>query len=915
MSRVFLVDGTGLLYRAHFAFLRNPLVTKKGEVVSAVYGFAHTLHRLLRDEKPDYLGVAFDLGAPTFRHERYAAYKANRPPMPSELIAQGGRAREIVHAFGCCALERAGVEADDWIGTFARQGRAAGHEVVIVSADKDFMQLVGDGIRQLIPPRASEPAQWIDRAEVRAKWSVDPEQMIDLLALMGDSSDNVPGVPGVGEKTAAKLLGSFHTLDELYARLDEVTPAGVKEKLVRGRESAYLSRELVSIETELESPWAFEQLAVPPFGTRPELRPLLEELEFRRLLEGLPPAAKSDARDRVDTLDACDAPDTGDAADGWRADYRALTTLLDLDQWLDGYRAAGGPLALDTETTSLDARRAAIVGISLAYREGDAVYLPLGHDAGPNLPLPDVVARLRTLLEEEAVELIGQNCKYDLHVLRTLGLSPKGALRDTLLASYLLDPEGTHNLDTLSRELLEHEMIPITALIGEGKTQVTMNQIDVARVAEYAAEDADCALRLEGIFRQKLGAAGLLPIWRELECPLVPVLLEMERSGVRIDVPYLGVLSREMESRLAALTEEIERAAECEFNIASPAQLAKVLFDQLGLPKKKKTKTGWSTDQEVLEELASLHPVPRLVLEHRLLSKLKGTYVDALPAMVDPETGRIHSTFNQTVAATGRLSSMDPNIQNIPIRSAEGRRIRRAFVAEDGHLLLCADYSQIELRILAHLADDPGLVAAFREGRDIHAATAERLFGVRADQVGVELRSRAKTVNFGVIYGMGAQRLARELGISFAEAKSFIDEYFAKMPAVKGYLEDSLRKARGDGYVTTLFGRRRLTRGLNSGDPRIRSQTERIVANTPIQGAAADVIKRAMLRVHAALAHEGLKARMVMQVHDELVLEVAEHELARAERLLVSAMEGAAELSVPLKIDVGSGRNWAEAKE
>ncbi|MFN8549406.1 MAG: DNA polymerase I [Candidatus Eisenbacteria bacterium] len=889
--RTFLVDGTGLLFRAHFALLRNPLITSKGEPVGAVFGLANTLIRLIREEKPDRLAVAFDLGAPTFRHERYAEYKAHRPPMPPELISQGPRARQLLAAMGIRAVERAGVEADDLIGTLARRAVDAGDLAVIVSADKDFMQLVGERITQLIPPRANEPAQWIDRAGVRERWGVDAEQMIDLLALMGDASDNVPGVAGVGEKTAAKLLAQFGSLEALYAQLEEVNPKGVREKLERGREDAYLSRELVEIRCDLESPCALEELEVRPLGSNPELRPLLLELEFKRM---------------VDSLDL--KPE-----ETWRAEYRTLATLEDLDRYLADFRAHGGPLSVDSETTSLDARTATVVGLSLSYREGEGVYLPLGHKDGSNLPREEAIARLGPVLQDPAVVYVGQNCKYDLHVLAGLGLEVKGPLRDTMLASYLLDPEGTHNLNYLSETLLQHRMIPIESLIGSGKSQITMDLVPVDRATEYAAEDADAALRLHQILAERIERVGLGELWRELECPLVPVLLRMERAGIRLDTAWLQALSATMESQLARLREEIFQAAGREFNIASPSQLATVLFEELKLKKGRKTKTGYSTDSEVLEDLADLHPVPRLVLEHRSVAKLKGTYVDALPALVDPKTGRLHTTYTQTVAATGRLSSIDPNLQNIPIRSAQGREIRRAFLAEEGSLLICADYSQVELRVMAHLSNDPGLVAAFHEGRDIHAATAERLFGLPPGQVDLALRSRAKTVNFGVMYGMGPLRLSRELGIPLAEAKSFIEEYFAKMPAVRGYFEENLARARRDGYVTTLFGRRRVLRGIDGGDPGARAQAERIAANTPIQGSAADLIKRAMLRVDHELLRRGLKSRMLLQVHDELMIEAPREEQAEVESLLREAMEGAAELRVPLKIDLGRGAHWGEA--
>ncbi len=890
--RLFLLDGTALVYRAHFAFLRNPMMNRRGEVVSAVFGFANALFQILRQEKPEYLGVAFDRGEPTFRHERYAAYKANRPPMPEELIPQLPRVQQLVAAAGLTGLQREGVEADDLIGTMARHAVDAGCDVVIVSGDKDFMQLIGPGVRQWIPPTAGGEGQWIDAPEVVAKWGVDPGQMIDLLALMGDASDNVPGVQGVGPKTAAQLLQQYGSLDAVYAHLEELGKKAVRARLEQDRENAYLSRELVTIRTDLDPlPCALSDLVVAPVTARPELIALLQELEFRRLLETLGPSAST----------------------GWQAEYAALGSLDELDRWLERWKASGLPLAIDTETDSLDARTARAVGLTLAWEAGRAAYLPIGHVDGPNLDAGGVVERLGPILSDPAVTLIGQNLKFDLHVLAGLGLTARGRLEDTLLAAYLVDPEGRHSLDALSEVQLGHRMIPIKDLIGEKRDQITMDRVDVARVAEYSGEDVDVTLRLHPLLLQQLDQLGLRALWSDLECPLVQVLLRMEQAGVKVDTELLGALSTVMAVDLRRLEQEIHAAAGEEFNVAAPRQLERILFDRLGLPAKRKTKTARSTDQEVLEELASLHPVPRLTLEHRELAKLKGTYLDALPKLVDPRTGRIHAGFHQMVAATGRLSSSDPNLQNIPVRTPRGRAIRQAFIAAEGCRLVSADYSQIELRVLAHLSHDAGLLEAFATGTDVHAATAERIFGVPAAKVDPGLRARAKTVNFGVIYGMGASRLARELSIPLSEARAFIEAYFAKMPGVRGYLEGVQQQAKRDGFVTTIFGRRRPLPGLASGDARLRAQSERIAANTPIQGSAADLIKRAMLRVDQALADRGLAARLILQVHDELVLEAPQKEVPEVEALLREAMEGAASLRVPLKVEVGRGLNWDEA--
>jgi len=707
-ARVFLVDGTALLYRAHFALLRNPLVTSRGEPVGAVFGFANALFQLLRQQQPEHLGVAFDLGGPTVRHGRYAGYKAQRPPMPDELSTQQPRARQLVRAMGLPVIEQEGIEADDLIGALAVRAVARGLQAVIVSGDKDFMQLIQPGIRQWIPPLAGSEAQWIDAEQVVAKWGVGPERMVDLLGLMGDASDNIPGVRGVGPKTAAQLIQQYGTIEGVYLHLDDLGKRAIRAKLEADRENAFLSRELVRIDTGLEPPCDLEQLRVGPFAARPELVELLRELEFRRLLESLGPAAET----------------------SWQADYRVVRSLPELDDLLAAWRRSGEPLVLDTETDSLDARTARPVGITLGWNPGEAWYVPVGHRDGENLDPAEVAARLRPALADPSAEVAGQNLKYDLHVLAGLGVEAAGPLRDTLLAAYLIDPEGKHGLDALSQDHLRHRMIPITDLIGTGRNQITMDRVPIERVAEYSGEDVDATCRLLPILEGQLRTLGLQDLWRDLECPLLRVLLRMEQAGIRVDTALLGLLARGLEADLERLTAEIHRAAETEFNVNSPPQLAAVLFERLKLPAGRRTRTGLSTDQEVLEELAELHPVPRLVLEHRVLSKLKGTYVDALPKLVDPRTGRIHAAFHQHVAATGRLSSSDPNLQNIPIRTERGREIRRAFVAEEGCLLLSADYSQIELRILAHLSQDEGLIDAFRHDADVHAATARRLFGL-----------------------------------------------------------------------------------------------------------------------------------------------------------------------------------------
>lgn len=943
LERVFLIDGTALVYRAHFAFLGNSMMTR-GEPMAAVFGFANALVQLLQQERPALLGVAFDLPGPTFRHERYPEYKAHRPPMPEELAAQLPKARRLAAAVGARVLERDGVEADDLIGTMARQAGEAGYETVIVSADKDFMQLVGPGVLQWIPPARGGPGEWIDAAAVRARWGVGPEAMIDLFALMGDASDNVPGVKGIGPKTAADLLKRFGSLDGVYLHLGALGKTAVRTNLERDRDKAYLSRELVTIRTDLASPGSIEALRISPMPPVPaDFLALLDEFEFRQLRRRLgqiaatpPTTAGSSAGGASGPLDAPPVSFPGEAAaaadraraepaladsraagahpdadaevdpdvdaghagavalgDSWSGNYRVVASLEDLDRILHRWRQAARPLVLDTETMGLDARRDAIVGLGLGWEPGVAYYLPLGHREGANLSWSRVAERLAPVLADREVTLVGHNLKFDLHVLGALGLESRCVLRDTLLAAYLDDPDERHNLDALSLRFLGHGKIPLTELIGTGKSQGTMDGVPMTKVAAYCGEDVDATLRLHAVLEPRLRAGGLHRLWTELECPLVRTLLRMEQIGVHVDTTILGACSVGMESDMRRLEQEIQAAAGVEFNVNSPRQLETVLFDRLGLPPRKKTKTGRSTDQDVLEELASLHPVPRLVLEYRELAKLKGTYLDAMPARVDPRTGRIHASFNQAVAATGRLSSSDPNLQNIPVRTERGRGLRRAFTAAPGWVLVSADYSQVELRILAHVSRDPGLIEAFSCGNDVHTATAARIFGVQPDQVGPSMRARAKTINFGVIYGMGATRLARELSISFAEARAFIDAYFLKMPGVRRFQEETMARARRDGMVRTIAGRRRFLRGIVGGDARVRAQAERMAINTPIQGSAADLIKQAMLDVERRLIERGLRARMILQAHDELLLEAPEGEASAVAESLRDAMEGA----------------------
>ncbi len=900
--RLFLLDGTAIAYRAHFAFTsssRGGLSTRDGKPTSATFGFTTTLRSLLDREKPDHIAVAFD--GPREDLERtklYPEYKSTREKAPEELIEQLDDIQRVVQAHGIRIVRSAGQEADDVIGTLAVRGREAGMDVFIVTGDKDFMQLVDDHLKLWNLRSSTSAPEILDAASVQEKFGVTPEQMIDLLALMGDSSDNVPGVPRVGQKTAAKLLQEHGSLAGCYEALDDVKPPSIQKALRENREMAELSRQLVTIRTDVPLDVQPADLVPDPYDAD-ELRALFLELEFDSLAKAVP-------KDKPPELDQ---------------DYRIVRTEAELESLLDGLREAGS-FAVDTETTSLDARHAKIVGASFAWEPGVASYVPFNLDP-PILEggAEALLEALRPILEDPELHKTAQNAKYDWHVFRAAGVAVQGLEFDTMLASYLLSPGiGQHNLDALSLRYFDYHKIPTKELLGTGKKQLTFDQVDVDAAGHYAAEDADFTWRLRERMEGELDEAGLRTLLDELELPLIEVLLEMENEGIRLDLDHLAKLSKRMSTRIDELQARIHERAGKEFNLNSPAQIGEVLFDELEVHraanvKPKKTKTGqWKTDAAMLETLAEHHEVPRMILDWRQLSKLRSTYVDALPEMVDATTGRIHTSFNQAVAATGRLSSDNPNLQNIPIRTEWGREVRRAFVARDAkHVLVSADYSQIELRILAHIADDAGLIEAFTKGRDIHTETAAKVHGLLPGMVTPDLRSQAKVINYGLVYGMGPSRLARETGMTPVEARKFIDAYFAAFPGVKAWLDGTLAAAREHREVHTLFGRRRPLPDIDASNMMLRVAAENMAVNTPIQGTAADIVKRAMLETHAALRERGLKSRLLLQVHDELVLDVPRDELKELQVLLRDAMAGAAQLKVPLEVTVGHGDNWLDA--
>jgi DNA polymerase-1 len=908
-ERLYLLDGMALAYRSFFSMISRPLINSKGENTSAVYGFVSTLLRILDEQKPEHIAVVFDTEHPTFRHKRYPAYKATRQKMPEDLASQLSTLKDVVRAFNIPLLEVPGYEADDVMGTLARQADREGITTYLVTADKDFMQLVSDTILIYRPGSGGNDSEVVGLEGVRKKFGVIPDRVVDVLSLMGDKSDNVPGVPGVGEKTAIPLIQTFGSLEALYEHLDDIPQKGVREKLAKNRESAFLSKELVTIHTNvsLEADPAALRAAHPDL---PRLLSLFEALEFRTLADRLREYAfAASASTPLPTSE----PSAQKSIATEPHDYRLLGTQEDLHRACRLFERA--PLiAVDTETTSKNPLQCTLVGISISMNEGEGYYIPVRIDNGDGIPLDTVQSLLGPILESPAIEKVGQNLKYDILVLARHGLELRGIAHDTMVAGYLLRQDGQHSLDALAMEAFGYKMIAYQDMVGKGKAQRPITDVPLELLKDYAAEDADISLRLTRWQRPRLKDLGVLPLSEDVEVPLIPVLARMERAGIALDVKYLAGMSRELEQQLEHLVTEIHVHAGGPFNVNSTQQLAEVLFSRLGLPSLRKTKTGYSTDVNVLEALRGQHPIIEQLLEYRQLAKLKSTYVDTLPLLRHPETGRVHTSFNQTVAATGRLSSSDPNLQNIPIRTEVGRAIRRAFVPEGtGMRLLSADYSQIELRIMAHFTGDQELLRAFERDEDIHATTAARVFGVEAAEVSRDMRRKAKEVNFGIMYGIGPFGLAGRLEISQAEARSIIARYFERFPGVKRYIDQTIATARKNGFVSTMLGRRRYLAEINSRNQNIRGNAERQAINMPIQGTAADMIKLAMIHVDADLQERKLRSRMLLQVHDELVFEVPEDEQAELTTLIRRRMTEALTLKVPIKVDVGTGSNWLEA--
>jgi len=909
-----LVDGHSLLYRAYHA-LPNSLRTRTGEPTNAVYGFTSMLLAVLREQAPEYALVALDVG-PSFRQGRYEQYKANRAEMPDDLQPQVERAREVLDALSIPVIGLEGWEADDIIGTVARQAKEAGAQVLIVTGDTDAFQLIDCDVRVLTCGRRFSDTKIYDIEAVRERYGLMPAQLIDYKALVGDKSDNVPGVRGVGEKTAARLLSRYGTLEAVYEHLDEIASARTRKALEAGRQDALMSKDLVTIRRDVPLEFTLEQCRVGQADVE-RVKSIFRELEFHSLMQRV-----TDLTDQGQLALFGSGSLVAGEKTRLECNYRVVSSEQELAALAEALGRAD-TVALDVESDGLDSTSAGLVGISLAYNEGEGWYLPVAHRSpgAKNIALEEIRDTLGSVLEDERLVTVAHNGKFDWELLWRHGLNPTGPDFDTMVAEWVLNPSSRAlSLKNLAWTRLGVDMTPITDLIGSGKKQKSMADISIAEVGQYAAADADMTLRLKPILEADLKERDQWHLFKDIEMRLLPVLADMELAGVKVDVEYLREFSKELGERLQRIVDEIRTLAGYPINVNSTQQLSDLLFKQLGLPCEglRRTTSGrYSTAAEVLEGLQGEHPVVDLILEYRQLAKLKSTYVDALPNLVHPDTGRVHTSYNQTATVTGRLSSSDPNLQNIPIRTELGRRVRRAFVAEAGNMLVGADYSQVELRILAHVSEDPELMKAFAEGLDIHASTAALIYGVPLDEVTPEMRRLAKTVNFAVIYGVSAYGLARQSDLTQSEARVFIEAYFRTYPKVREYLESTKAEAARKGYVETLLGRRRYFPEL-AGKKRVshaqRGEAERAAINMPVQGTAADIIKIAMIRLHDQLRRENLKTRMILQVHDELVLEGPEEEVGTVAPLVRNVMENAFPLRVPLKVDLSIGQNWLDMK-
>ena len=922
MEKLFLLDAYALIYRAYYAFIKNPRINSKGFNTSAIMGFVNTLEDVLKKEQPTHIGIAFDPAGPTFRHEAYEQYKAQREETPEVIRLSVPIIKDIIRAYRIPILEVSGYEADDVIGTLATEAGRKGITTYMMTPDKDYGQLVSDNVFMYRPKYGDKEFEVMGIAEVKAKFDIQsPAQVIDMLGLMGDTADNIPGCPGVGEKTAQKLIAQFGSIESLLEHTDQLKGA-IKTKVETNREQILFSKFLATIKTDVPISLDMDGLKREE-PDKEELKRIFEDLEFRSLLDRVlgtdkkttapPPSAQGD-------LFGFFAPESTEAPENSNLtrlqdltyDYQLIDTEEKIEQLLQNILTQK-ILSLDTETTGTDPIRAELVGMSFSYAENQAFYVPIPAD---RTEAQRIVDKFKPVFENKETLKVGQNIKYDMLVLANYGVEIQGEMFDTMIAHYVLQPELHHGMDYLAEIYLHYETIKIEELIGpKGKNQKNMRDLDPANIYRYACEDADVTLKLKNVLEKELKQNDAESLFRDIEMPLVPVLAYMERNGVRIDTEALKETSRHFTARMQQIEKEVHRLAGVEFNIASPKQVGEVLFDRLKIvDKPKKTKTGqYVTSEEVLESLKGKHEIVGKILEHRGLKKLLGTYIDALPQLINPQTGHIHTSFNQTVTATGRLSSSNPNLQNIPVRNEDGKEIRKAFIPDEGCEFFSADYSQIELRIMAHLSQDPHMIEAFRENQDIHAATAAKIYKEKLEDVTREQRSKAKTANFGIIYGISVFGLAERLNIDRKEAKELIDGYFENYPHVKEYMDKSILEAREKGYIETIFRRRRYLPDINSRNAVVRGYAERNAINAPIQGSAADIIKVAMVRIYRRFREEGIRSKMILQVHDELNFSVLPEEKEKVQQIVISEMESAYKMKVPLQADCGWGKNWLEA--
>ncbi|HPP91789.1 MAG TPA: DNA polymerase I [Bacteroidales bacterium] len=924
-KKLFLLDAYALIFRSYYAFIKNPRITSKGLNTSAIFGFLLTLEEVLQKQKPTHIAVVFDSSEPTFRHKMYSEYKATREETPEDIKKAVPYIKQLVEAYRIPILECPGFEADDIIGTLANKAAQKGFVTYMMTPDKDFAQLVSDRIFMYKPSRAGNESVIWGIKDVKREFNVkSPEQVIDILGLMGDTSDNIPGAPGVGPKTAMKLISEFGSIEELLKNTDKLQ-GRIKEILEKHKEQVLLSKKLVTINTNTPVEFDEESLKLEP-PDKEKLKILFDELEFRQTASRI----LSESTENKDTLvveqETKTSPETiqgtlfGEAAVSETKlnielvphSYNLIQTREDLKKLAEELSKLE-EFCFDTETTSINALESELVAIAFSWIKGKGylVYFPENENE-----IKEMLSILKPVFENDRIRKIGQNIKFDIQVLANYGIEVRGALFDTMIAHYLLEPDMRHNMDYLAETYLSYRPVSIESLIGEkGRNQKTMRSVPVEKIVEYSVEDADITFQLKELFEPKIIKEGMKELAENIEMPLIRVLACMERAGVKLDEENLKSIAVGLREDIIRLEGEIYALAGEEFNISSPRQLGNILFIKLKIDDKAKlTKTKqFITNEEILQKLVNRHPIVGKVLEYRGLKKLLTTYVETLPLLINKKTGRIHTSFNQAVAATGRLSSNNPNLQNIPVRDERGREIRKAFVPDEGYIFLSADYSQIELRLMAHLSGDKNMIEDFISGHDIHTATAAKIFGVSFDEVTREMRSRAKTANFGIIYGISSFGLSERLNIGRKEAKELIDGYFASYPGVKQYMEESIKQAREKGYVTTMFGRRRYVRDINSRNQVVRGNAERNAINAPIQGSAADIIKIAMIRIFNQIRNKGLKSRMILQVHDELILEVAHDELELVKEIVISEMTGAASLKVPLKVDWGTGSNWLEA--